>query len=219
MPVNFNNIINLPSGCAQGVDVSHYNTNVDWAALAVAGVTFAYIKISDGIGTPDLTAAQHAADARANGLQIGYYHFCRPKTRGGTVEQAAVAEANDTANVMAGLPAANLPLVMDLEQTNPDSPLSPGDYLLWVNSYIGALPAGTNVMIYTYKSYIDTKLPADHNLGQYPLWLARYITDYGQAQCPAGWDCWKMWQFSESGSIGGNAKIDLNVMQPDTNIA
>ena len=213
MPNTFTTLLNLPPNTTNGVDMSHYNTNVDWPAIVAAGVQFVYIKVSDGIGTPDTAANQHAADAKANNMQIGYYHFCRPKTRGETIEDAGIAEAQDTANLLAELPPADLPLVLDLEATVPVNVLSPDDYLSWVHSYIGALPAGTNVMIYTNKDYIDTVIPASHDLGQYPLWLARYNQDCNNAICPVGWADWKIWQFEGSGVLGGNNPIDLDIMK------
>ena len=43
---------NLPGRYMIGVDVSHHN-DPDWNPIKGAGVTFCYIKISEGVGTPD----------------------------------------------------------------------------------------------------------------------------------------------------------------------
>lgn len=209
-PATFTSLVNIPAGTTRGIDISHYNGDLDWASVVDEGVSFVYIKTSDGIGTPDPMAAQHAANAIAHKMQIGYYHFCRPETRGGTVQQAATDEAQYTISQLNLLPKADMPLMLDLEVA---SPLSPDDYLLWVNTYIAALPQGTNVIIYTYTSYINSHLPPNHDLGKYPLWLARYSNDGNEAVCPVGWTDWTIWQFEGGGILGDNMPIDLDIMK------
>ena len=209
-PATFTSLVNVPANVTKGVDISHYNQPVDWASIVAAGVTFVYIKTSDGIGTPDPMANQHATDAKANNLKIGYYHFCRPETRGGTAAQAGTAEAQYTLSQLSLLPNADMPLMLDLEVA---SSLSPGDYLSWVHSYIAALPTGTSVIIYTYTSYINSHLPPNHDLGKYPLWLARYSNDGNNAICPVGWTDWTIWQFEGCGILGNNIPIDLDIMK------
>ena len=84
---------NLPKNFRLGIDVSHHNENPDWDAFKNTGAGFVYIKIGEGVGTPDQKARIHADNAKAKGLKIGYYHFCRPdKKNGGTVESDATAE-------------------------------------------------------------------------------------------------------------------------------
>jgi len=225
MPNTFTTITNIPADVIRGVDISHHNANVDWQAIKDANVSFVYIKVSDGIGTPDEMAPTHALNAKQNGLKIGYYHFCRPQTRGGTVQQAGIAEAQDTLKVIANLPVpADLPLMLDLENvTEPghewDSPLNRADYLQWIHSYIDTVAPGGQVFIYTYKAYMDGKLPADHDLGTYPLWLASYHTDANNAACPVGWADWQIWQFEGKGVLGKNNPIDLDVMKNNGGIA
>ena len=60
-----------------GIDVSYYQGNIDWAAVAGAGVEFAIIRVSDGIGFHDPKFAQNWAGAKANGIIRGAYQFFR----------------------------------------------------------------------------------------------------------------------------------------------
>lgn len=210
--------LNLPPLCKLGIDVSHDNDIADWSAIKKAGVSFTYIKISEGVGSPDNAARGHANAAKQSGLKIGYYHFAHPDTRnGGTITSDANAEADDAMSRMADLPKPDLPLVLDLEDSPPwDTPLSSNDYQEWINTFISRIQStsGLEVMIYSRKSYLDLKLPNEHNLGKYKLWISYYSgTDWNNIVCPVGWTDWAMWQYCENGNIAGNSNLDINILK------
>lgn len=217
----FDDLRNVPGSSAdyiRGIDISHHNTINDWNAIKKNGVQFVYIKISEGVGTPDSMAQTHALVAKQNGLKIGYYHFGRPdKKNGGTIDLDATAEATEVKNLLTNLPVADLPLMLDLEDTSTwDSPLAPADYLQWVEKFLGfffnpATPS-TAPLIYSRKNYLDAKLPPSHTLGaRYKLWLSIYTNDYNKAVPAKGWGKWNIWQFSEKGLLGSNSNLDLNI--------
>src|SRR6185295_7868151 len=65
----------------QGIDVSHYQGRIDWAALPAQGVDFAYIKASEGGDLRDDAFQANWAGARRAGIARGAYHYftlCRP---------------------------------------------------------------------------------------------------------------------------------------------
>jgi lysozyme len=215
---NFKDLpINLPSNFKFGIDVSHHNATLDWQAFKKAGCEFAFIKISDGVGTPDLQASLNAQNALQQNFRIGYYHFCHADRKsGGTIEKDAEAEAKDAINRMQNLPSADLPFVLDLEDDN--TPLSPKQYLDWVNTFIATIapfsPKG--IMIYSRKEFLDRRLPNQHGLGRdIRLWISRYPDrpDAKKVPSPIGWDDWSIWQYKESGAIGSSNPIDLNIMK------
>jgi lysozyme len=212
---------NLPSPFRAGIDVSHHNVLPDWDALRLAGISFVYIKISEGVGTPDVKAKDLARQAAEYQLKTGYYHFCRPDRRnGGTVTLDATAEADDALGRMSAIGPSELPLVMDLEdQQQWDTPLEPKDYLSWVNTFMARIKDKTGRMpaIYSRKKYLDQKLPADHGLGVCKLWISRYgIRDARQLELPVGWYDWSLWQYCEDGVIGENSKLDINILKDPT---
>src|SRR5688572_13260741 len=51
-----------------GIDVSKWNGAVDWAKVAAAGTDFAFVRVSDGINTPDPRFAENWQNARAAGI-------------------------------------------------------------------------------------------------------------------------------------------------------
>jgi len=224
-PVIHNNISNLPANLPAdhriGIDISHHNDKPDWKAIKDAGISFCFIKISEGVGTKDKKAREHSDNAKANGLKIGYYHFCRPDTRnGGTIESDAIAEAEEALSIISQLGTPDLPLVLDLEdQQHWDTPLKPKDYLKWIQVFIGRIKEqpGIDTIIYSRKEYLDRKLPTNHNLGNNSLWISNYSQkDCDKVLCPAGWQTWAIWQFTEKGVIGNNPKLDINILKdPD----
>jgi lysozyme len=213
---------NLPDNYRIGVDVSHHNAAVDWFALKNYGVSFAIIKISDGVNTPDYKAKQHSENAVALGIKIGYYHFCHPdKKSGNSVVADATAEANDALSRLANLPKPELPLTLDLEDAPPwDSHLNFNDYSLWVTTFIDKIKAAINrdCMIYSRRLYLDGKFPADHPFGKNKLWISSYPTnpDCNKVRCPKGWNDWSIWQYTETGAIGSNPQIDINISKDNS---
>ncbi|REG90454.1 glycoside hydrolase family 25 protein [Flavobacterium aquicola] len=210
--------INLPNPYRVGIDVSHHNTIPSWQEIKNCGVTSVYIKLSEGVGTPDIMAIKNATSAKQLALNIGYYHFCRPDTRnGGTVSNDAEAEADEVFRLMAGAPKPNLPLVLDLENApNWDTPLKKEDYRDWINIFINRIEDKCNMecMIYSRKEYLDRKLPHDHDLGKYKLWISRYtLRDCNKVELPVGWNNWAMWQYRDDGIIGTNGKLDINIIK------
>ena len=214
--------VNLPQVYKLGIDISHHNDKPDWVGIKNAGVSFVYIKISEGVGTPDNKAKEHANNAQQTGLRIGYYHFCRPDTRnGGTVINDATAEADDSLKIIAGLPKPDLPLALDLEdQEKWDTPLEQTDYLLWVNTFLNRIKeiSGTECIIYSRKEYLDRKLPHNYDLGNTKIWVSYYPPkpDASHVPCPVGWKDWAIWQYTENGVIGNNSKIDFNILKDNT---
>ncbi|MCP5552010.1 MAG: lysozyme, partial [Akkermansiaceae bacterium] len=59
----------------RGIDVSHHNGKIDWAAVAVRDFRFAFVKATEGSDwkDPDFEANWKGADAA--GLARGAYHF------------------------------------------------------------------------------------------------------------------------------------------------
>ena len=64
-----------------GTDVSKYQTSVDWHQAKSAGISFVFIKATEGGDRLDDKFHQHWRQAKAAGIPRGAYHFyyfCRP---------------------------------------------------------------------------------------------------------------------------------------------
>jgi GH25 family lysozyme M1 (1,4-beta-N-acetylmuramidase) len=173
------------SGPVQGVDVSEYQGNFDWAA---AHVTFGYARISDGTGTIDPTFDANWANMHAAGVLRGAYQFFEPG-------ENVVAQANLMVSKVGRLQPGDMPAMIDVEVTGGESG---GTIGAEVAQWLQIVEAGTGrqPIIYT-GSYFWQDSVGDTGLGSYPVWIAAY----GPAcpSLPPGWSAWSMWQYSDGG--------------------
>src|SRR5215831_11151376 len=58
-----------------GVDVSHHNGSISWSRVRGAGVTFAFVKATEGATFVDPRCAANLAGCRTAGIAPGAYHF------------------------------------------------------------------------------------------------------------------------------------------------
>lgn len=178
-------------GNVQGIDVSHHNGPVDWAKVAADGISFVFLKASEGKTYVDPTFTGNAKTARAAGLLVGAYHFVNATSSG-----AAELEAKHFADTIRGV-TLDLPPVMDYE--NNLGGLGRSQINEVANTFLMELERQTcrKPMIYTGNSFAGN---FDTSLGTYPIWIARYST-----QTPndaAAWHQWTIWQYSD-GQVGG----------------
>ncbi|RFB80694.1 GH25 family lysozyme [Methylovirgula sp. 4M-Z18] len=98
-------------GQVVGVDVSHYQGDIDWPSLASSRVRFAYIKATEGSNLQDDHFQRNWASAAQAGVVRGAYHFF-----------TLCSKAEDQAkNFIATVPSASdaLPPMIDLETLGP----------------------------------------------------------------------------------------------------
>src|SRR3954471_21486658 len=62
-----------------GIDVSHYQQEIDWQQVRRVGVAFAFIKASEGINVSDPMFNHNWRGAKAARILRGAYHFFRPQ--------------------------------------------------------------------------------------------------------------------------------------------
>ena len=190
-----------PAGTLPGIDVSHYQGTIDWAAVAGSGIRFAIAKATDGENYVDPTYLTNKVGAYLNGITFGAYHFARP----GPAEGDAVAEADHYVE-NAALEPGNLIPVLDVERTGN---LSQDELVAWILAWLGRVTERTGVrpMIYTspngwLQRTGDSTAIAD--AGYTTLWVAHWDTD--SPRVPASdWagNGWTFWQYDNCGSIPG----------------
>ncbi len=190
-----------------GIDVSRYQWDIDWNEIQSpitplpGEVLFAYVKATEGVGYIDPFALKNAQGAQAAKLKLGYYHFATLNNNKNPAADAKL-EAEAFLQSFEKLPKADLPPTLDIE-ANP-SKLTPEQVLEYINSFFDTLKAGgvNTYIIYSYAYFLTANLPANHNLGSVPLWIA----NYGKVQTPElprGWNDYLIWQYSASGSFKG----------------
>ncbi len=173
-----------------GIDVSHFQGHVDWAAVKNAGCSFAFAKATEGAGITDPFFAANWAGMKAAGLMRGAYHFYRAG------EDAQQQAANFLSNVQ--FETGDLPPVLDIELN--DGVV--GEALVGgVQTWLDAVEpvAGVTPIIYTNTYFWDAQF--NDQFSQYPLWIAHYGPQ--PEPLPAGWTVWTFWQYSQSLGIAG----------------
>jgi lysozyme len=189
----------------RGIDVSAYQENINWEAVANGGISFGFAKATEGAQDSDAMFASHWAGMKSVGIIRGAYHFFM-------ASKDPIEQANNFLRTTQKLMEVNdLPPVLDLEKTywmNPASVLDRAQQ--WLDAVQKA--TGRQPIVYTFPTFWHESLGDTTRLSKYPLWIAHYETD--QPWVPGGWKTWTFHQFSESGSIAGYGdNIDLNNFQ------
>ncbi|HSJ52018.1 MAG TPA: glycoside hydrolase family 25 protein [Actinomycetota bacterium] len=190
-----------PARALPGIDVSHWQGTIDWAAVAVSGQRFAIAKATEGRTLVDSTYVNNKFGAQANGITFGAYHFAQPDDSAGD----AIAEADhfvDTAQLLPG----NLIPVLDLERTGG---LSPAELTTWILTWLGRVTErlGVRPMVYTSPAGWENRTgdtTAVVEAGYDLLWIAHW--GVAEPRLPAGnWGGhgWTFWQYSSCGSVPG----------------
>lgn len=182
-----------------GIDVSHYQKNIDWAAVARGGIQYCFIKATEGPGSVDAFFASNWQAARDAGLMRGAYHFFRPKT-------PASAQADLFVRTVDQLQPGDLPPVLDLEVPN-DWANIPVDgraalAVTWLESVESRL--GVTPIVYLSPSFANEILKNDPALARFPLWIAHYTSAAAPA-VPKPWATWTFWQYTDKGKPDGVA--------------
>lgn len=191
-----------------GIDVSHWQREIDWSEVKRSGVKFAFIKATE---FPDKRTSlfvdeemrKNVAGASANGIFWSAYHFFR--THIDPVIQAKVfCETVGDFN--------SLPPVLDLEVAG-----SKGEGLNnKVRQFLDEAERITNKrpIIYSsggfWRSYLANEKKSHTDWARaYPLWVAQYTTLWPTPLYP--WAGWEFWQYTDKGKIPGViTHVDLN---------
>lgn len=205
-----------------GIDVSHHQGTIDWAAAQASGVSFAYIKASEGDTSQADYLVANYANAVAAGLLVGVYHFHRSNIDSNDQSAVFLAAINS-----AGAQNAALPPMIDVEtddDTDSDTIILRLSHLLQqVESALGA-----QAILYTNKNFWEENGLGDGFSG-HSLWIARYLhsgaaqpvappdSDIAQIAPPQGFNSWQIWQYSQAGRVKGvNTNVDLDYFPGDT---
>jgi GH25 family lysozyme M1 (1,4-beta-N-acetylmuramidase) len=197
----------------RGVDVSSWQhqggAGIDWRAVRAAGITFAFIKATEGADYTNPYFAGDRAAASAAGLAVGGYHYARPAMpRSTAVDQARHLLAATGAAGSTG----RFPPVLDLETTGG---LGPTDLTAWTGAFLEEVETRTGrpPILYTYRSFWTDKMANTRAFAKYPLWFAIYNGKDAPGWLPGGWRNWTYWQHTSGGTVNGiQGKVDMNVL-------
>ena len=185
------------AGFAQGIDVSNYAGEFDWAGTS--GLSFGICRASQGLGaagtnSPDPYLTWNWPRIKDRGLARGAYHFLDPRLDG----------AAQASYFVESVSAVGLETTDMLWLDNETAGTSPEAVAACARAFMARLtslrpdnPCG----VYSFWDFITTGNCA--GLGRYPLWLAIYQSATPGA--PAPWSAWTFWQY------GGTSNYDSDV--------
>ena len=185
------------AGFAQGIDVSNYAGEFDWAGTS--GLSFGICRASQGLGaagtnSPDPYLTWNWPRIKDRGLARGAYHFLDPRLDG----------AAQASYFVESVSAVGLETTDMLWLDNETAGTSPEAVAACARAFMARLtslrpdnPCG----VYSFWDFITTGNCA--GLGRYPLWLAIYQSATPPA--PAPWRAWTFWQ------SGGTSNHDNDV--------
>jgi lysozyme len=188
----------------QGIDVSKYQGNVNWPAVAAAGNAFAFARVSYGISSKDAFFDANWTGMKNAGVLRGAYQFFR-------ASQDPRAQADLLVSMVQSLGPGDLPPVIDIENNDGGQSASKviDGVAQWIETVESALP-GRQVIIYTGTPFWRDTLGNPSQFNSQPLWLAQYTNAPGP-NLPSAWGVWTFWQYSETGKVNGiTGAVDLN---------
>lgn len=185
-----------------GIDVSKWQGTINWTSVKNAGVAFAFIRVSDGLGTPDTKFASYWPAAKSAGILRGAYQFFRPS-------QNVDAQADLLINALGGKHTpGDLPPVIDVED---DGGLAPATVAARVRQWVDRVRSklGVTPIVYTGKFFWRDEVGSPASFAPNPLWIAQYTTLC--PDLPGPWTKWTFWQYSDKGSVAGiSGNVDVN---------
>lgn len=191
----------LQAGERYGIDVSAHQEAIDWEAVAGDGITFAYIKASEGGDWTDERFEENWEGADDAGLDRGAYHFFTLCTPG-------AAQARQFLSVAPPEPSA-LPPALDVELAgNCSERPDPAVLAAEVDAFLEPVEAAWGVPVVLYVgSDFEERYPIKDRLDR-PLWLLSLLGRPNH-------DRWWIWQLHGFASVKGvSGRVDLDVMRP-----
>lgn len=196
-----------------GIDVSHWQSVINWAKVRDTGVRFAIIKATEGTNFVDDKFRINWNEAKAAGVMRGAYCYFHPNLDARTQADHFINTINSTGD------KGELPAALDLEVDNGvDKTRIISGVKIWLERV--ALRLGRKPFIYSGISFLETYFseiggapPAWSK--DYPLWLGWYpynFTPGMRPRLPRGWFTWTIWQYSKDGQVNGiNAEVDMDL--------
>lgn len=193
-----------------GIDVSKYQSEVDWAKVKASGVDFVIVRLgfrgygAEGKLTEDEKFRAHVEGALGAGLEVGVYFFSQAVS-----DDEALEEAQFVLERLKGYEITG-PVVFDTEEIKDAEARTEGlsgeqfteNCMIFCDAVEAA---GYRPMIYANMKWMAFTLDLTR-LTAYEKWYADYEA---VPQCPYEFS---IWQYTESGTVPGvEGNVDINV--------
>lgn len=191
-----------PDGQVRGIDISHYQSEIDWDKLRNAEIhgvpiRFILIKATEGSNIIDENFNENFVRAHKNGFIRGAYHFF-------TTTSDPTLQAQHFCKI-AQLEDYDIVPILDVEKKSYLSPAQlRANVIAWMN-YVEKHYGVTPILYTSYSfriEYLNTP-----EFDRYPFWIAHYYVEELSYKGE-----WKIWQHTDLGHIDGiKGHVDINV--------
>lgn len=189
----------------RGVDVSHYQGYINWSELSNQGISFAYIKATEGRAYIDERFEYNYSEAQKTSLRVGAYHFFSFESTGKSQSENYINTVTPCKNMLP--PVIDLELYGDFIYTPPSKDVvltELYDMTAELENFYGITP-----VIYateeTYSLYLEGEFD------NCDIWIRSV---YRKPRISDGRD-WTFWQYTNreklEGYSGEERFIDMNV--------
>lgn len=191
----------------RGIDVSKYQGNIDWGAVAASGINFAIIRVgyrgsASGALVQDPYFKKNISGATKAGIKVGLYFFTQAVNEAEAVEEASMAMS------LASGYKVTYPIFIDTESASNGraNGLSKSARTAVVKAFCQTVRnGGYKAGVYASKSWYANQLNASA-LNGYCIWVAQY-----NSSCTYSGK-YDMWQYSSKGSVSGiKGNVDMNI--------
>ena len=193
-----------------GIDVSHYQGDIDWQKVKAAGIEFVFVRLGyrgygqDGVLKMDTNFEKNMEGARAAGLDVGVYFFAQAVNETEAVEEAEFV-LEHLMEYDLQMPVVYDPESVVHEEARTDN-VTGEQFTKNTKAFCEAIEkSGYDAMVYCNMTWQAFKLDLEE-LEEYPIWYADY-EEYPQTPYH-----FEIWQYSNEGTVDGiQGNVDLNI--------
>lgn len=177
----------------RGVDVSEYQGEVDWDKIKEQGISFAFIKATEGSESQDEFFDVNFEKLKNTDMLLGVYHFFSFESDGNSQAQNyinVVGNVEDDDSIM--LPIIDVEFYGYYEKAKPSKE--------WVREELQEIADKlestyrVKPIIYTTMEFYDYYI--DGNFSDYDIWIRNIITKPDLEN-----RVWKFWQYTGKGRL------------------
>ncbi len=195
----------------QGIDISHFQGTINWDEIKENGISYVYIKASEGNTFKDPRFTTNRSLAKKHGVYRGAYHFYETGIN-------PITQAQNFVSAVKQIEIGDLPPVLDLEQGGIKTTITKERYqkntlhwLHYVEKKLGVTP-----IIYCSANFGNEYLN-NPKFAKYKLWIAEYTQK--TLYLPYTWKKtgWTFWQRTDLKKLKGvNGDVDYDLFNGDS---
>ena len=187
----------------QGVDVSHYQGDIDWKVLEEQGISFAYIKATEGSSHVDANLGKNYEGIKDTGVEYGFYHFL-------SLDSPVETQFENFKAAVDGYHMGLIPAI-DIEWYGNKRKNPPGKEVVLntLSQMVDLIEKeyGQKPVVYTTQSYYSKYFRGEDL--DFPLWIRNvYFSPFQD---------WTIWQYTDravmDGYHGDEKYIDRDVIR------